>query len=173
VDTIGVAKSEGTALRNKLRREVQRRPEARPMPSQRVDRALARRSDSKPDSCGDSAPCLARVGRDLPADLVLSSTLAGLGEMRLVRTRLVRSKDGLMLHDFQETVQRGPRSLNRYAAELTRRLFPDRPRQRWYRKWWIWTAVAAAVGASVGVTWWAATRNGQEPDPNVVRLGDL
>jgi len=74
---------------------------------------------------------------------------------------------------LQETVQRGPRSLNRYAAELTRRLFPDRPRQRWYKKWWIWTAVAAAVGASVGVTWWAATRNGQEPDPNVVRLGDL
>lgn len=172
MDTIGVAKSEGTALRRELRREVQRRQNAQPSASKRVDRALAKKGDG-PGSCGDSASCLARVGREVPADLVLASTLAGLGEMRLVRTRLVRSKDGLMLHDFQETVQRGPESLNHYAAELTRRLFPDRLQQRWYKKWWIWSAIAAAVGASVGVTWWLATRNGQEPDPNVVRLGDL
>jgi len=121
-----------------------------------------------------------RFVRGKQAELVVSMTLAGLGEVRLVRTRLVRSGDGMVLKDLQETVRHEPRAndrrgaggLSRYARELADRLFPRRAPAPWYRTWWVWTAAAAGVvGGTVGVVF-AATRR-DEPDSGVVRLGDL
>jgi len=158
--TLGVEQTEGATLRRALVRELERAPAARP----------ARVPDG---GCGQGATCLARVGRKASAELVLSLTLAGLGEMRLVRTRLVRSKDELVLQDLQETTHGGTAGLEGYSAELARRLFPSERPSPWYRTWWFWSAVAVVVGAGTGVTWWLVTRDGPEGDPNVVRIGDL
>jgi hypothetical protein len=149
VETMGVDASQGAALQRAVRRELVRHGGVRAVRGQ--------------------------------AELVLSMTLAGLGEVRLVRTRLVRTRDGMVLKDLQETVRHGvganertgsSSGLSRYARELAERLFPRRAPTPWYRRWWIWTAAAAGlVGGTVGVVF-AATQK-DEPDPNVVRLGDL
>jgi hypothetical protein len=142
VETMGVEARQGADLQRAVRREIVRHEGVR-----------------------------AAAGEQDSADLELSMTLAGLGEVRLVRTRLVRRKDGMVLKDLQETVRHEPRGLERYARDLTGRLFPRRAPTPWYRRWWIWAAAAGVVGGTVGVVF--ATTREPETDPNVVRLGDL
>ena len=142
VETMGVDAKQGADLQRAVRREIVRHEGVR-----------------------------AARAEGAAADLQLSMTLAGLGEVRLVRTRLVRKKDGMLLKDLQETVHHETRGLERYARDLTGRLFPRRARTPWYRRWWIWAAVAGVVGGTVGAV--IATTREPEADPNVVRLGDL
>ena len=170
VDTLGLAAQEGKALHRALQREAQRHPTAKPAPTKRVE-ALAEQAEER---CHESDRCLADIGRRVPADLVLSATLAGLGQMRLIRARLVRAQDAMVLQDLQQTVGGGAAALDGSAADLTRRLFPEARGRPWYRRWWVWTALAGAVGTAVGVTWWAASRDGEpDRDPNLVHIGNL
>jgi len=103
---------------------------------------------------------------------VLSSTLAGLGEMRLVRARLVRAADALVVQDLQETIP-GGLAVEQRAGDLVRRLFPESGSRAWYRRWWVWATVAGVVGATVGVVTWAATRHSEPRDPSTIHVGDL
>ena len=170
VDTLGLADQEGRALHRALQREAQRHPTARPAPTERVV-SLAAATDA---ACRESDRCLADIGRQVPADLVLSVTLAGLGQMRLVRARLVRARDAMVLQDLQQTIGGGAAALAGSAADLTRRLFPHARGRPWYRRWWVWAALAGVVGTAVGVTWWATSHDGEpDRDPNLVHLGDL
>ena len=173
VDTLGVAPDEGTRLQRALQREASRRPGAAPATPERVARAFG--PDDRPATrrCRESDSCLAGVGRRVPADLVLTATLAGLGDMRLVRARLVRSSDALVVHDLQRTISGRASALEQVAADLSRRLFPHEG-SSWYRRWWVWAAVASVTGATVGLTWWLASDRGEpDRDPNVKHLGDL
>jgi hypothetical protein len=168
VDSLGVAPGEGVALGEAVVREVARGQAARPASPARVGAAAA---DVTGSGGRDSAAGLAVIGRRVPAELVLSLGLAGLGDLRLVRSRLVRTEDGLALQDLQETVQGGGPALERYAAGLARRLFPEAVRRPWYRSWWFFASVAAVAGATAVITWAAVPGRGHEA--GVIHLGDL
>jgi hypothetical protein len=170
VDTVGVPPVEGEALGGALTSALDRSRTARPVPGAAAAAAAA----SQPADwtrCRESNACLAGVGRRVPAELVLSLAVAGLGDLRLVRSRLVRADDGLALQDLQETVQGGRPALETYAGSLSRRLFPEALRRPWYKQWWFFVAVAAVAGATAAATWGAvrATRH----DTGVWHLGDL
>jgi hypothetical protein len=169
VDTLGVARSEGAAIERVLSREVERSRSVSAARSDEVRRALER---APARGCRESDACLASVGRGARADLVLSATLAGLGELRLVRARLVRARDELVLQDVQETIPGGVDQMEQRAAEIARRLFPERG-PPWHRRWWVWSALAGVV-ATVGLTVWLVERDRESgTDPNLVRIGDL
>jgi hypothetical protein len=169
VDTLGVAPDEGEALERVFRTEVERSPSVSPVSP--VPTGTAAAPSSHP-ACRDSDACLAGVGRRASADLVLSTTLAGLGDMRLVRARLLRVEGALVLQDLQETVPGGPRQLAERAASIARRLFPE-TRRPWYRTWWVWTTIAGAA-ALVGVTTFLIVRSQKTSnDPSLVHVGDL
>jgi len=168
VDTLGVPPAEGDAFYRALLRGLASSTSARPAPA-----PGPRPPASVPSPCRESDDCLARLGRRAAAAMVLSSTLAGLGDMRLVRSRLLRASDALVVQDLQETIPGGGAALEQRAGELVRRLFPESGGRAWYRRWWVWAAVAGVVGATVGVAAWAATRGGELRDPNTIHLGDL
>jgi hypothetical protein len=164
VDTLGVPAAEASSFHGALLRELGLSRTARP---------AAAKGAAQPSRCRDSDECLAGVGRRLAASLVLSSTLAGLGDMRLIRARLVRASDALVVQDLQETVPGGAGTLDQRAADLIRRLFPERVGRAWYRRWWVWVGVGLAVAAA-GVTTWLVIRRSQQPAPdNVHHIGDL
>jgi hypothetical protein len=173
VDTLGIPAGEGEALREALALEVARVRAARPARPADVGRALAADpATSQPAElvrCRDSNTCLAGLGRRVPSAIVLSLTLAGLGDLRLVRSRLVRSGDGLALQDLQETVAAA--GLADHAAALARRLFPDALRRPWYRQWWFYAAVVGVAGATAAITWAAVHTSAREA--GVVHVGDL
>jgi hypothetical protein len=172
VDTLGLPPAEGAALEAAVWRDLESARAARPAPPARVTAALATvDAGAAPGSCREQAACLAGVGRRVPSDLVLALALAGLGDLRLVRSRLVRASDGLALQDLQETVQGGGAALDGYAQRLTRRLFPEAGRRPWYRSWWFWSSVAAVAGATAAITW--ATVGTRPHESGVVHVGDL
>ena len=170
VDTVGVPATEGEALHGALGRALQGSRAARAVPAGAAVAAAATQPADL-SRCRESDACLAGVGRRVPADLVLSLALAGLGDLRLVRSRLLRTDDGLALQDLQETVQGGGPALAAYAGKLARRLFPEVSRRPWYKQWWFFVAVAAVAGATAAATWAAvrATRH----ETGVIHLGDL
>jgi hypothetical protein len=170
VDTVGVPAVEGEALQGALAGALDRSRTARPVPGAAAAAAAA----SQPADwtrCRESTACLAGVGRRVPAELVLSLAVAGLGDLRLVRSRLVRADDGLALQDLQETVQGGRAALESYAGRLSRRLFPEAIRRPWYKQWWFFVTVAAVAGAAAAGTW-AIVRSTRH-DTGVWHLGDL
>lgn len=167
VETMGVPAAEGASLHRALLRELALSASARPTGAAELQQAAAR------EPCRDSDECLARLGRRVAASLVLASTLAGLGDMRLVRARLLRSSDALVVQDLQETIPGAGGALDQRAGDLVKRMFPESGGRAWYRRWYVWAVVAGVVGATVGVTVWAATRGGEPRDPNLHHLGDL
>ncbi|HEY3356457.1 MAG TPA: hypothetical protein VGQ83_24615 [Polyangia bacterium] len=169
VDTLGLPPGEGAALEAAVWRAVEAGGAARPAPPARVAAGLEGAA-AGPARCRESDACLAGVGRRVPADLVLALGLAGLGDLRLVRGRLVRSADGLTLQDVQETVQ-GGHGVDHYAAALAHRLFPPAARRPWYRSWWFWASVAVVAGGTAAITWAAVHSRAHET--GVIPIGDL
>ncbi|MBI5478216.1 MAG: hypothetical protein HY906_05130 [Deltaproteobacteria bacterium] len=170
VDTVGVPAAEGQALQTALTSALDRSRAARAVPGAAAAAAAA----SQPAEwtrCRESSACLAGVGRRVPADLVLSLAVAGLGDLRLVRSRLLRADDALPLQDLQETVQGGRPALETYAGSLARRLFPEAARRPWYQQWWFFVAAAGVAGATAAATW--AVVRSQRHATGVVHLGDL
>lgn len=167
VEVIGVPAGEGEALRSAIERQL-----AGAAAHRSVERGRLGPLDPGSPACRETQACLAEAGLRVPADLVLSLTVAGLGPTRLVRSRLIGTEGGLLLQDLQETLTDGPRALDSYAQSLTWRLFPEpESRSPWYRRWWVWT-VAGALAAGAGATA-AVLANRGETDDNVVHLGDL
>lgn len=124
--------------------------------------------DPVDQACRESNECLASAGRQLPADLVLSMIVTGLGSTRLVRSRLIGTRDGLVLQDLEETLTGGPAALAPFAQSLARRLFPEP--EPFFGRWWVWAGAAvvvAGVATAVVVATFATTRAG------VLHLGDL
>ncbi len=171
VDAVGVPPREGETLHRALHRALQHSETAKPSPAEPLRRSLAQQKTDL-SHCLSSDPCLSAVGRDLSADLVLTVTMAGLGSVRLVRSRLFEIDPGIVLKDIQETTGADSKQIERYVGQLARRLFPPPPGRPWYRRWWVWTAAAAAVGATVGITLLATTQDSPR-DPGVIRLGEL
>jgi len=171
VDAVGVPAQEGARLGRAIHHALRRSPTARLSSEEALQRTLQRRKISLP-ACLEADPCLVDVGQDLAVDLVLAVTMAGLGDMRLIRSRLFKVDQGIMLKEVQQTSGSAPEQLEGAAARLTRRLFPPRPGRPWYRRWWVWTAAAAVVGATVGITVLATTKEAPH-EPGVIRLGDL
>ncbi|MGC4121331.1 MAG: hypothetical protein QM765_43495 [Myxococcales bacterium] len=158
VETVGVPGEQGAMLQNALAKEAERTGAASPAPEARVADVLATQPEGT--ACRESDACLAKAGRDTPSDAVLSLTLAGIGSTWLVKGRLIRSQDAIALQEVQETAEGGVLGIDRYAPDLTRRLFPDSGRKPWYRQWWAWTGVAVVAAAAGGVATWAALRDG-------------
>jgi hypothetical protein len=167
VDTMGVPRAEGATLQRALLRELRLSSSARPVA---IPTGAAASATS---GCRESEECLAELGRRAAASLVLSSTLAGLGDMRMIRARLVRSSDALIVQDLQETVAGGGSVLDQRAADLVKRLFPERGGRSWYRRWWVWVTAGAVVGATAGLTTWMVLRGRSDQPQNLVHLGDL
>lgn len=105
------------------------------------------------------------------SDLALTLTLAGLGDVRLVRSQLVHNGDRLVLQDLKDTVPAGTPAMDAYAVDLARRLFPEAARRPWYRQGW-WWSIAGAAAVAAAATTWALSRGG--PDSGgVTHLGNL
>lgn len=166
VETMGVPPEQGEAFRAAVLDEVRRTQTAVAAPCEQVDQALAQESQGSPP-CRESDACLARAGRRVPSDSVLALTAAGLGNLWLIRGRLVRVEDGLGLQDVQESSEGGAHAVEQFAPQLAHRLFPDTSKKPWYRQWWVWTAVAVGLGTGAVVTW-AATRDTGPTDSAVV-----
>jgi len=171
VDAVGVPPGEGARLHQAIGDALRRSRTARISSDEALQRSLHQRRVTLPE-CLEAEPCLAAVGQELSTDFVLSVTMAGLGDMRLVRSRLFKVDQGIMLKEMQQTSGGSPEQLEDTAAQLTRRLFPPRPGRPWYRRWWVWAASAAVVGAAVGITALATTKDTPQ-EPGVIRLGDL
>jgi hypothetical protein len=173
VDTVGVPAEEGAALQTALVGVLERARSARPAPPAATAAAATAAASQPADwtRCRESSACLQAVGRRVPADLVLSLAVAGLGDLRLVHSRLLRTEDAMALQDLQETVQGGRPALETYAGALARRLFPEAARRPWYKQWWFYVTVAVAAGAAAVGTW--AIVRSQRHDTGVVHLGDL
>jgi hypothetical protein len=173
VDTVGVPNDEGVALQTALTSALDRSRAARPVPAAATATAAATAATQPADwtRCRESSACLAGVGRRVPADLVLALVVAGLGDLRLVGSRLLRADDAMVLQDLQETVQGGRPALETYAGGLARRLLPEAARRPWYRQWWFFVAVAGVAGATAAATW--AIVRSQRHDTGVWHLGDL
>jgi hypothetical protein len=164
VDALAVDGSEGEALRTAVEKQLATASAHHAVPREKLG-AL----DPGDPHCRESETCLADAGRQLPADLVLSMTVAGLGSTRLVRSRLIGTKEGLLLQDLQETLTGGPPALDPFAQSLVRRLFPEP--EPWYKRWWIWTIAGAVVAGAATTTAVLVTR--ANSGPAVVHLGDL
>jgi hypothetical protein len=170
VETMGVPPEQGEAFHAALVAEMEKDKTAVPAPAEKVDEAL-REEIAAEQGCRESDACLARAGKRVPADSVLSLTVGGLGGLWLVRGRLVRTQDGLPLQDIKESAEGGSQSVVQYAPQLARRLFPDTSKLPWHKQWWLWTAVGAALTAGA-VTIWAVT----QPKPNqgaAILIGSL
>ena len=166
VDALAVPAAEGEELRAAVEKQL-----AAATAHQAVPRGKLGPLDPGEPKCRESEACLAEAGRKLPADLVLSMTVAGLGTTRLVRSRLIGTKDGLLLQDLQETLTGGSSALDPFAQSLVRRLFPE-PEPRWYARWWVWTIAGAAVaGAAAATTAVLVTR--ANANQGIVHLGNL
>ena len=146
VDAMGIAPEEAEALRSAVERQL-----ATATAHHAVEREKLTPLASGDAKCRESEACLAEAGKRIPADLVLSLTVAGLGPTRLVRSRLIGTDTGLVLQDLQETLTSGSESLDPYARSLTHRLFPE-PDPPWYRKWWVWTIVGVVAAGAGGTT---------------------
>jgi hypothetical protein len=167
-EVLGVPDAEAEALQRALVAQLEQSPQSIPVDSEPIERALAGQPSSS--DCHASDSCLTEIGRQSAADLVLSITVAGLGEMRLVRSRLVEVESGLTVQDLQEHADGGVDNLERYGQELAELLFPPEPAVAVLRRWWFWTAVTGGLGASAGL---AALAARPAPDDTVVHLGDL
>jgi hypothetical protein len=170
VDAVGLSHDEGLALHRSLRQALARRERLQLTSDVALSQALSL-GQINLARCQATDPCLAALGRRLQAELLLSVALAGLGDVRLVRSRLFAVNQGIALHDLQQTTGRSPQQLKQYADELSRRLFPDELRRPWYKQWWLWAAAATVVGVTAGVTWYV-TRDPPR-DSEVVHLGEL
>ncbi|MBI5549129.1 MAG: hypothetical protein HY901_35030 [Deltaproteobacteria bacterium] len=170
VETVGVPAEQGEALQAALLAEVQRTSAATPAPAERVAESLSTQPTEPP--CRESDACLAKAGRAAASEAVVALTVAGIGDLWLVKGRLVRSEDGLALQEVQETAEGGLKAVESYAPQLAQRLFPDAGRKPWYRQWWLWTSVAAGVAAAGGIATWAALRD-NGPASTAVVIGSL
>jgi len=169
VDVVGLPPESGSSLHQALERELRASGGARLASPGEVAGALER-APAGAKQCLASEPCLIDVGRAVEANTVLALTLAGLGATRLVRSRLLEVSQGLVLQDLQETVVDEPGALDKYAGNLSSRLFPDPQRNRaWYRQWWVWTGAGVAVAGVISVI--AISQKPREP--GVVHLGRL
>jgi hypothetical protein len=169
VETMGVPPEQGEAFHAALVQEMEKGKTALPAPAQKVDAALQAETAVE-QGCRESDACLARAGRRVPSDTVLSLTVGGLGNLWLVRGRLVRAQDGLPLQEVQETAEGGSHAVVQYAPQLAHRLFPDTSKQPWYKQWWLWTAVGVGLGAGA-VTIWAVTK--PKANEGAVVIGSL
>jgi hypothetical protein len=167
VDAMGIPTEEGEALRAAIERQL-----ATATAHHSVEREKLAPLDPGDAHCRESEACLAEAGKRVPADLVLSLTVAGLGPTRLVRSRLIGTDNGLVLQDLQETLTGGPQALDPYARSLAQRLFPEPElRTPWYGKWWVWT-VAGVVAAGAGTTAAVLATRGRQ-NAGVIHIGDL
>ncbi len=162
VDALAVESSEAEALRAAVEKQLSTASAHRALP--RANLGFLDPGDAR---CRESETCLADAGRTLPADLVLSMTIAGLGPTRLVRSRLIGTKEGLALQDLQETLTAGPSAIEPFAHSLVHRLFPEP--DPWYKRWWVWTIAGTVVAGAAATTAVLATRSSS----GVVHLGDL
>jgi hypothetical protein len=168
VDALGVEATEGEALRAAVEKEL-----ATATAHRLVERGRLEPLETGDAKCRESEACLAEAGRRVPADLVLSLTVAGLGATRLVRSRLIGSENGLVLQDLQETLTGGPQALEPYAQALAHRLFPEPDaRPAWYSRWWVWT-IAGGVAAAAAATTAGLVATQNRRDANVLHIGDL
>ncbi len=168
-DVLGTPEAEAEALQGAVMERLELSEQSQPVARELVAQALAEVEPS-PSECHASDPCLTEIGAQTSADLVLSLTVAGLGELRLVRSRLVDVESGLTVQDLQEHADGGVTSLEQYGADLVAELFPAEPAVALLRRWWFWTALTGGLGASAGI---AALAARPKPDDTVVHLGEL
>jgi hypothetical protein len=164
VDALAVDPAEGEALRAAVEKQLSTATAHRAVPREKLG-AL----DPGDAHCRESESCLAEAGRQLPTDLVLSMTVAGLGSTRLVRSRLITTKEGLVLQDLQETLMGGAPALDLFAQSLAQRLFPEP--NPWYRRWWVWTLAGVAVAGAATTTAVLVTRS--NANSGIIHLGNL
>jgi len=166
VDALGVPAAEAETLRAALEQQLAAATAHHAIPREKLGSL-----DPGEAACRESEACLAEAGKQIPSDLVLSMTLAGLGPTRLVRSRLIGVSDGLVLQDLQETLTTGPQGLEPYAQSLAKRLFPEPGAATpWYGRWWVWTIAGGVVAAAAATT---AALVSQRNEAGVIHLGDL
>jgi len=168
-DVLGAPEAEAVALQGAVLAQLELSPKSSLVERERVVLALSDIGSSLAE-CHASDRCISEVGRRTSADLVLSMTVAGLGEMRLVRSRLVEVESGLPVQDLQEHADGGVASLEQYGGALVELLFPPEHTVALLRRWWFWTALTGSLGASAGI---AALATRPTPDDTVVHVGDL
>lgn len=162
----GLPAQDGEDIARSLREELARSPyqvvAAEPDPAQLT-------------ACAGDDACLASLGQRLGAQRLISLALAGLGQTRLLRCRLIDTRQGMVLQDLEKTLDPGPPDSPALAAELVQRLFPElSPPTPWYLSWWLWGGVAGAAVLTGVAAVTAALLLQPEPQPSdALRLGEL
>jgi hypothetical protein len=121
---------------------------------------VAEKLRSHDESCQEDSECLRRVGRELGADLVVTTRLAALGGTTLVRLSVLEIARGAAARARQEVVPDATQvaveeAIRRMARELAEAFGPEvlRKAKAWYEQWWVWTLAGGVIvaGAVAGI----------------------
>jgi hypothetical protein len=130
-----------------------------------VDRLVATIGDCRQRSAPGEDRCALQVGSAARAREVVVGEVGALGKTYLVRLRLVQVEAAVTVRAIEETLFGELDVLVRATGPLADRLFgvsaPSR-RRPWYSRWWIWSAVGAAI--AVGIALPVALTRSREPE---------
>lgn len=152
LDAVGQAARETVPrARGTMHQHLSGQPSIRLMPMPEVDRALVR-TPACHGADRQVEGCTGAVGRTLGASHVVSGALGGLGKTYILQLKVTDVRRSVVTRSLEETLYGGPAGLDGAVRKGMDRLF-HRPRSStpWYRRWWIWTVVGAAVTAAVVV----------------------
>lgn len=165
IDAMNVADDEAGRAESSLREILARRGTFRILPAAVVARGLRGRTAQ----CGREVPCLRALGRALGVDTLLALRAGRLGDTLVVQLSAFDVRRGMRQGKWEEMLRSAERS--RLDAALRRMIASFAPAplvkaRPWYRRWWVWTAVGAAVaGASVAI---AVSARDSSPTPDLV-----
>jgi hypothetical protein len=95
-------------------------------------------------------PCALAAGASTGASQVLAGAVGGIGKTFVVQLRLLHVRTAAV-RTVEETLFGEQSNLLRAAGPIALRLVNVSPPKPWYTRWWLWTAVGAAVAAGVVV----------------------
>ena len=151
LDAVGKpAREAAPRARGAMHEHLSGQPSTRVVPAAAVDRALVgipacHGQDRQAEGCAGA------VGRAVGASHVVSGGLGGLGKTYILQLKVTDVGRSAVTRSLEETLYGGAADLDGAVRRGMNRLFhrSSRAHPPWYRRWWIWAAVGAAVATAV------------------------
>ena len=149
----GTAGRVGAQIRRSVSRELARaRPGTDVLADGRVDEAVRQSDGCARQRRGHT--CALAAGRALGASEVVAGAVAGLGDTFVVQLQIVDVPRSTVTRSLEESFYggAGDQAIRSISERLVDRPRPAPRTRRWYKSWWLWTAVGVAVaGVAVAV----------------------